>query len=232
MNLPFSAEQFFQVFSEYNQTIGVAPMLLMVPALVSVLALRRPNPDTLRIVASSLAALWIWSGVVYHALFFARINPVALAFGGLFVVQGWWFYRFGRDGGSGVVAVPSRIQAAIGGVMVGYALVGYPVVSILLGHSWPAVPTFGVPCPLVIFTLGTWVWLGLPGPRRLLIIPLAWSGLGFTAAWTFGVYEDLGLLVAGVVTLGLLASRPVRHREVRMGSHETQPAPFGVRPAR
>ena len=43
----------------------------------------------------SLAAMWIWTGVSYHGLFFAPINPLALAFGALFVVQGILFVNKG-----------------------------------------------------------------------------------------------------------------------------------------
>ncbi len=35
--------------------------------------------------------------------------------------------------------------------------------------------------------------------------PALWSLLGFTAAFTLGVYEDIGLLVAGVVGTVIVA---------------------------
>lgn len=233
MNLPFTAEQFFQVFSDYNRAVGIAPVLLMVPALLSGLALRRRRLEARRMVAYSLAGLWLWSGVVYHLLFFTRVNPLAWAFGALFVAQGVWFYRWGaRDGATRGGGGPSRVEAAMGATMILYAVVGYPVVSILLGHSWPAVPTFGVPCPVVIFTLGAWVWLGLPGAKRLLIVPLAWSGLGSTVALEFGVWEDVGLLVAGAMILGLLGVRWTKHLAANGEPRGVRPAPFNVRPAR
>jgi hypothetical protein len=41
-------------------------------------------------------------------------------------------------------------------------------------------------------------------PWHLLIIPLLWSIIGFTAALSLTIYEDIGLLVAGVTGFILL----------------------------
>jgi hypothetical protein len=43
-------------------------------------------------------------------------------------------------------------------------------------------------------------------PMHLLIIPLLWSVIGFTAAFTLTIYEDIGLIVAGVTSFVLLIS--------------------------
>jgi hypothetical protein len=41
-------------------------------------------------------------------------------------------------------------------------------------------------------------------PWHLLIIPLLWSIIGFTTALTLTIYEDIGLVVAGVIGFVLL----------------------------
>ena len=56
-----------------------------------------------------------------------------------------------------------------------------------------------VPCPTTIFTFGMLLLAGRP--RRLLLwLPLLWSAIGFFAAIKFGIREDIGLLLAGMVT--------------------------------
>jgi Family of unknown function (DUF6064) len=45
-------------------------------------------------------------------------------------------------------------------------------------------------------------------PRWLLAVPLVWSAVGASAALLLGVPEDLGLVVAGVLSLGLMLSTP------------------------
>lgn len=71
----------------------------------------------------------------------------------------------------------------------------------------PAMPTFGLPCPTTIYTLGLLLWAERPMPRWLLTVPLAWSVLGASAARQLGVWEDLGLVAAGVLA-GLLVFMP------------------------
>jgi hypothetical protein len=90
-----------------------------------------------------------------------------------------------------------------GALLVGYALIGYPLLASLLGQQFPATPTFGLPCPTTIFTLGVLLWLQRPAPVFLLIIPLAWSVIGTAAALQLDVREDFGLLVAAVLTVVL-----------------------------
>ena len=66
---------------------------------------------------------------------------------------------------------------------------------------------FGVaPCPTAIFTFGLLMLSARPLPIWLLCIPLAWAGIGSTAAVLLGVREDLGLLVSGILAVTLLPS--------------------------
>ncbi|MCU0579417.1 MAG: DUF6064 family protein, partial [Desulfobacterota bacterium] len=58
--------------------------------------------------------------------------------------------------------------------------------------------TFGVPCPTTIFTFGILLFTSGRLPKTVLAIPFIWSIIGFTAALTLGILEDIGLLVAGL----------------------------------
>lgn len=89
--------------------------------------------------------------------------------------------------------------------MVAYALIFYPIIGTLAGHGYPNGPTFGLPCPTTIATFGFLLWVRGRVPWWLLVIPAAWSLLGFSAAFQLGMAEDYGLLVAGLVgTLAVL----------------------------
>ena len=67
-------------------------------------------------------------------------------------------------------------------------------------------PTFGLPCPTTIFTIGLLCFAVQPLPRSPLIGPLLWCLVGAQAAFFLGVQPDLGLIVAGAVSVGLLAT--------------------------
>ena len=75
MQLPFTREQFFDLFADYNAALWPALLALWIASAVVSLLLfaSRRVPD--RWTSALLAAHWAWSGLVYHAAFFTRINP-------------------------------------------------------------------------------------------------------------------------------------------------------------
>ena len=83
----------------------------------------------------------------------------------------------------------------------GFGLVIYPLLGYVMGHHYPAVPTFGLPCPTTVFTIGVLLFVSAPLPRSVFIVPLLWAAVGSIAAFQLGVLQDLGLLVAGLVGL-------------------------------
>lgn len=213
--LPFTHEQFFGVFADYNTAVWPAQAVAYVLGLVVVAALLRPSPRGHRLVASALAAMWIWTGVVYQGLFFAPINPAAFVFGGLFVVQGLLFAIAGVAGRRLFFGHSADFASALGWLLVAYAAVLYPLLGQWSGHVYPAQPTFGItPCPVTLFTFGVLLLTSAPVPRWLLIIPLAWSLLGGSAAFMLGVPQDWPLLFSGL-TIVLLVLRDRR----RAGAH-------------
>ncbi|HET8670158.1 MAG TPA: DUF6064 family protein, partial [Candidatus Saccharimonadales bacterium] len=143
------------------------------------------------------ALLWLWMGVVYHLLFFTTINKAARLFGSLFIIQSVVFIFVGVLSSRLSFRFRFDVQGLIGGALISYALVLYPIVGILLGHHYPAAPTFGVPCPTTIFTFGLLIGAGVNVRFYMLVIPLLWSVMGLWAAISLGMYEDLGLVIAG-----------------------------------
>lgn len=200
---PFTPEQFLEVFGRYNADVW--PLQLVLEALgvlaVALLPLRRPWSD--RAIAFILALLWLWMALVYHLLFFIDINPAALYFGIAFIVAGALFAATGVYGTRLSFENPGGARLWAGVALLAYGLAAYPLLSLYLGR-YPQVPTFGLPCPTTIFTLGLACFLRRPYPRIVLAIPIAWTAIGATAAFQLGVVQDLGLLVAGLAGLWLV----------------------------
>ena len=218
MNLPFSTEQFLEVFRDYNTAIWPAQIAAYLLGLVAVavVALRRGKSGW--IVGGILAAFWIWTGIVYHLMFFAQINEAAAVFGGLFVLQGAFFLFAGVLKPRLSFSMRLDGYGIAGAVLVTYALFVYPVIGYLLGHGYPFSPAFGVaPCPTAIFTFGILLWTRGRIRWWILVIPLLWSLVGFSAVVKLGILEDAGLIVAGVVSTSMLLYRN-RHttRELSM----------------
>ena len=205
--MPFTAEQFFQVFEKYNQSVFPVQIVLILAALAAVVLTSRPKSFSNQLVSFILAFFWLWAGVVYHLIFFTEINPAAYVFSALFVAQSMMLFD------EGIVKkrlsfCPKRdLYGILGAIFIVYALVFYPVVGIALGRVYPASPTFGAPCPMVIFTFGLLMWTDKKLPRHLLIIPVLWTFVAASAALTFGVKEDFGLLIAGTIAIAFIVWR-------------------------
>lgn len=85
--MPFTREQFFEVFRRYNEAVWPTQVLLLGLGLAAAcLAFRRRSLSD-RFIVTALAVLWTWMGVVYHFRYFRPINPAASVFGILFVLE-------------------------------------------------------------------------------------------------------------------------------------------------
>lgn len=208
--LPFTTEQFLRVFESYNSSIWPLQFVLFIVGLLLIALAIWKRGFSDQAIGIGLALLWLWMGVAYHLLHFAAINATAYAFGSVMIVQALLLFH------AGVIRPRLSFQPAwnkygvAGGLLLVYALAIYPALGFLFGHRYPFSPTFGVPCPTTIFTFGMLLWTDRPVPKHLLVIPLLWAVVGSSAAWLLGVWEDLGLLVAGVVAGAMLLYRDSR----------------------
>jgi hypothetical protein len=200
MKLPFTTDQFVEVFKTYNTDLWPLQIVFILLAVTILFFVFRKGKYSGKIISLILSAFWLWMGIVYHIIYFSSINKAAYIFGALFIVQGFSFIYFGLFR-KNLISEFGKIAGTYSGILlITFALIFYPVLGYLFGHVYPESPTFGLPCPTTIFTLG--ILLLLKTKRIILmIIPLSWSMIGFTAAIKLGIYEDTGLLAAGIITI-------------------------------
>jgi len=204
MQPPFTTKQFLDVFRAYNEAVWPLQLVFVALAIVAlVVVVRGRSQYARRFPAAILVFFWLWMGVVYHLLFFKAINPLATAFGILFIAEALLIGWLGVTRPSLYYAPDSRWNAVAGWVLAIYAL----------GQRYPGLPTFGLPCPTTIFTIAILLWMPRTSSRALLVIPILWSILGLSAATALGIREDFGLTVAGAVAvLRLLQPQAKRSR--------------------
>jgi hypothetical protein len=65
-------------------------------------------------------------------------------------------------------------------------------------------PTFGLPCPTTLYTIGLLAFLVAPYPRSTFVVPILWSAIGAQAAFFTCVPQDLSLIVAELVGVALV----------------------------
>ena len=207
MKLPFTQEQFLEVFARYNAAVWPAPLILGALALAATYLACRRSRHSDRMISGILATLWLWAGIVYHLGFFTGINLSARWSGGLFIAQAALFLSVGTIAKRLTFRVPRGCSALFGGLLVAYSLFIYPLLNFHFGHGWPKMPTFGAPCPITIFTLGLLLWTNLRASAYLAMIPVMWAIAGTTAAFALGVYEDSVLAFAAAIAVTKIISR-------------------------
>lgn len=203
--LPFTIDQFLQVFEAYNHAIWPAQLIAYMLGAGVLWFIIKQSQLTERYVNITLGGFWIWMGTVYHIIFFAEINPVAYIFGLIFILQGIAFIALSFARVKFSYAFRKNIYGITGLVFIFYAMIAYPLLGYLLGHTYPQSPIFGVaPCPTTIFTFGILLQAKKKIPVWLIVIPGLWSLVGFSAAYQLTIYEDMGLVVAGILGVSLL----------------------------
>jgi len=211
--MPFTVDQFFEVFENYNLAIWPAQIVAYLFGIAAVILAFRADGMKARVVSCVLALFWIWMGVFYHIIYFSRINSAARVFGILFILQGLVFIINGAVCGKIRFRFSGGWIPVTGSVFILYSMVIYPLIGKLAGHSYPGVPVFGVaPCPVTIFTFGLMLWVSRPVAVYTVLLPLIWSLIGTSAALNLNVPQDYGLGIAGILGTVLLI---VRNRKLK-----------------
>jgi hypothetical protein len=203
MYLPFGRAEFLKVFAEYNRAFWPAVTVLWLATVALLLHSVRAHRFGERNgeLNALLAVHWIWSGLIYHGVFFARINPAACLFAVLFLIQRWFFISFGVVKGRMHYSMElSGIRAAAGVALVLYAM-AYPALALLSGLQYPSVPLFAVPCPTTILSAGLLLACAPRPPILMLLIPGIWCLIGSSAAFLLGIPADWALAMAAMALI-------------------------------
>ncbi|MGE5796790.1 MAG: DUF6064 family protein, partial [Ignavibacteria bacterium] len=144
MKLPFTADQFLEIFKSYNESIFPIQIIFYLIAAIA-LFLLFSNADKSRIISLMLSFFWLWIGIVYHIIFFSKINKAAYLFGSLFILQGIIFFIYGIVSNKLIFRYNKNTLNKAGIIFISYALIIYPVLGYFLGRSYPYSITIGLP---------------------------------------------------------------------------------------
>lgn len=204
MAIPFTIKEFLDVFRQYNTAIWPMQIFLLILAVVAIYFSIQAKNNANKIISAVLVFFWLWMGVVYHVVYFTSINKAAIVFGALFIIQALIFLYFGIIRNKLRFRLRTDKYGAVGIILILFALLVYPLLGYLWGHRYPSSPTFGVPCPTTIFTFGMLLFSVSKVSPVVIIIPFLWSLIGFSAAFSLGIKEDTGLVVAGLLSTLLI----------------------------
>lgn len=207
MGSPLSLEQVLGVFGTYNVAVWPMQVLAYLLGLLAAFLAFRPTRHSSTIMAAILSFYWLWIGVAFYVFFWAPSYPPGYVLAPIVVIQGAVFLVLGvLKAGLSFRFLPG-IHGLVGVLFVAYGMVGYPVVGYFLGHVYPRTPPFGlVLCPTTVFTFGLLLWTDRPVSKYVLLVPFL-ASVGALQAVSIGVWEDIGLVLAGLVGTGLILYR-------------------------
>jgi len=194
--LPFTHQQFTFVFALYNGVVWPLQWVAQAAGIAMLAMALWPSPGRDRANVLLLAAMWLWTGLVYHVGFFSLINPAATTFGVVFVLQGLLLLEAAWRGRL-ALGRATGLRRALGGSLLVYAVVLYPALGLWLGERVLDLPAFGLtPCPVTLATLGVLLLAGGSARAWLYVVPVAWALIGGSAAVLLDTPQDWPLLLA------------------------------------
>ena len=210
MNISLTIEQMLSVFETYNKAtwpLQVFSCLLVIAAIILIV---RTRVNTSRIVSAILSFIWLWTGVVFCIIYWARVYTLSYGYGALYIIQGLIFFASIFKPKLSFRFEPG-IHSIVGILFIVYAMAGYTLVGYFLEHIYPqSVSIILAPCPTVVLTFGLLLLTDKKIPKYILIIPLLWSICGVIPV-SLGILEDIGLIIAGVVGTTMILIRDRRN---------------------
>jgi len=210
--LPYTADSYFAQIAQYHQAIWPVQLLILALVLTCMSLTLMQTVHASRLVSAILAGAWIWTGAIFHDVFFAELNFAAPIYAGLFVAQGLLLAW------AGVVRAQIQLQyelkplAWAGLLLLIIAMVAYPVADLGSGRLWQQLRLPGLtPTPTAIFTCGILLMTRRP-LLRFQVLPVVWLVVAAGTGWVLAIIPDQ---VFPLLAILILAWVPLYSRRVR-----------------
>lgn len=189
-------QAFWNVIGDYNEQTKIIQIGFLIFVILSIVLsyTRKVNwaaKFVLGIVNLFIGIVFFaWYGTEPIQKFFAL--PLYLLCGILFLYESW-------HNKNDLLEKPTPFQSLL---IVLYLL--YPLISVVLGNSFPKMVTYIMPCPIVSLSIS--VYAGYKRKNKVLLILLTVWGLTGIKSIIFNAYEDIILLLCGFYGIILLAN--------------------------
>jgi hypothetical protein len=199
--------QFLATFGRANAAVWPMQIVWYLAAVAMVGLALWPVRRSSQLICALAAAYFAWIGIAYFAWQMPGMH-FSLWWAAVFTLQAVLLVIAGVVRSDLVIRSRKDLASGLGAVFIAYALLGYPLVGLAGGHALRTLPVLGVsPCVTVVFFFGLVLWARPPVPKYLLLVPLAWSLGAAPPDLARGVAADYGMLVAALITVGLIIWR-------------------------
>ncbi len=182
--LLFSPETYYRLFELHNEAVWPVQIAALVLGFLVFGLLQRPGPWQGRVIATILAACWLWVAWAYLITRYATINWAARYFAAAFVLEAMLLIAVWVAGNKALLTTAPAARRLAMALFV-FALVIQPLIGPLMGRPWPQMEIFGItPNPTVVATLAI-LALSTHWSRWVLaVIPVLWCLLSGVTEWT------------------------------------------------
>jgi hypothetical protein len=205
--LLFSARTYYRLFELYNADVWPLQLVTLAAGIAILFLIVRGPAWSGRVIATLLAAVWLFVAWAYLLVRYDPINFAARYYAIGFVLQAALLVWTGvirdriRFDSSPLIPAKAGMQRWVGISLIIYALVLHPLIAPLSGRPWTQAEIFGLaPDPTVIATLGVLAAAVRPN-WHLLMLPLAWCAISALTLWTMESPEGPMIAAAGVLVL-------------------------------
>jgi len=196
------AQAFWNVIGNYNQSTLIWQCVLLPLIIISLILAYFQKATWL--LNATLGICNIFIGVVFFLIYGTEpiqtyfAAPLYLVIGCLFIYEAIK-YRTNRFNKPGTV---QWILLCL--------IIVYPLVSFLLGHSYPQLVVYIMPCPIISLSIVTYSCY--THKNKLLLLLMTLWGLTGVKAFFANALEDIILLICGLFCLWLLISELKKRR--------------------
>ena len=205
--LPYDAQALFALYARYLHELWLFALPLLILMLSMLAWIPRGGPAIGRIVAGVLALGWLWVGLVFPGFYFTDLNFAAPLYAGLFILQGLLLSWQGGLRGRLVFGYRRDAAGWVGWLILLYALVAYPLLDYLDGHTAVLRLSGLAPGSNVLLTTGLLLHTAGRVPWYLFVIPVIWAFIAGFSGWVLGLWADLIMPLVVVMLLPALVWR-------------------------
>ena len=197
MKPPFTSEQFFKVFENYNAFVFPAQYVFIFFGILALILLFSDKKHKNMFTGTLLGVFWIWMGLAYYLTFFTGISKAGIGFALLFLFEGiYLIYATFR------LKIEFTFKRSVSNYLALFFIIFgiflYPIIGYIRGEELLRTISLGLPCPTTIFTLGFLMFCKDKAARTLIIIPTVWSIIGISAALNFNITQDFLMVIAAI----------------------------------
>lgn len=193
---------FWNVIGNYNQQTIIIQIALLIFLLVAVVSTFTKKIKWLAKFALGITNLFV--GIVFFGIYGTEAIQKFFALP-LFLLSGFLFLYESIKNKEDIIDKPNLWQ-----ILLLMLYIFYPIISILLGNSFPQMITYIMPCPII--SLGIVIYSCYKKRNKLLLVLLTIWGLTGIKSIIFNAYEDMILLLCGLYGV-LLVKKDIKMNE-------------------